>query len=84
MALQVNDVLIRHGLHVHVLTYVKEGANLFTMISSLTSVVSCEFMGLYVPFIRACRDRTMSKCCQYAIDDLKVYDGLTSISIKEM
>ncbi len=85
MALQVNDVLARHELNVHVFTYVKDkGSNLSTMSSSLTFVVSCEVMGLSVPFVGACRDHTMSKCCQYAIDDLKVCDGLTSISIKEV
>ncbi len=53
MALQVNDVLARHELNVHILTYVKdEGSNLSTMTSSLNFVMSCEVMGLSVPFCR--------------------------------
>ncbi len=81
----MNDVLRKDMFNVHVLTYVKEeGTNLSTMISLLTSIVSCEVMGLSIPFIGACRDHTMSKCRQYAIDDLKVCNGLTLISIKEV
>jgi len=43
MALQVNDVLAKHGLNACVLAYVKnEGSNLSTMTFVLTSVVFCE------------------------------------------
>ncbi len=49
----------------------------------LTSIVSCEVLGLTTPFVGACWGHAMSKCCQYAIDDFKVCVSLTSISIKE-
>jgi len=43
MALQVNDVLAKHGLNACVLAYVKdERSNLSTMTFVLTSVVFCE------------------------------------------
>ncbi len=64
MARQVNDVLTRHKVNVHVFTYVKDkGINLSTMTFSLTFVVSCEVMGLSVPFVGAFRDHITSKCC---------------------
>jgi hypothetical protein len=48
MALQVNDVLAKHGLDAHVLAYVKnEGSNLSIMTFALSSVVSCEMLGLW-------------------------------------
>jgi hypothetical protein len=84
MALQVNDVLPRHGLNAHVLAYVKdEGANFSTVTFALTSVVSCEVMGFLFCFVGVFWGHTMSKCCQYAIDDSKVCNGLILISIKE-
>jgi hypothetical protein len=47
MVLQMNDVLVKHMLNVYVITYVKdEGNNFSTMIFALTSIVSCEILGL--------------------------------------
>jgi hypothetical protein len=52
MTLQVNDVLIKHKLNVYVVTYVKDEGNSFSMMTStLTSIVSCEILGLSTPFV---------------------------------
>jgi hypothetical protein len=32
----------------------------------LTSIVSCEVLGLSTPFLKTCRGHAMSKYCQYA------------------
>ncbi len=53
------------------------------MTFALTTIVSCEVLGLFTPFVGTCWGHAMSKCCQCAIDDSKVYVSLTSISIKE-
>jgi hypothetical protein len=63
MTTQVNDLLVNHGLNIHVFPYVKdEGSNLATMTSTLTYVVSCEVLGLLAPFVSSCWDHAMSKC----------------------
>jgi hypothetical protein len=54
MALQVNEVLTKHGFNVQVIAYVKdEGGNLSTKTTVLMFVVSCEVLGLTTPFVRA-------------------------------
>jgi methylaspartate ammonia-lyase len=84
MALQVNEALAKHGFNVQVIAYVKdEACNISTKTIVLTSIASCEVLGLTTPFVGACWGHTMSKCCQYATNDSKVCVGLTSISIKE-
>jgi len=84
MDLQVNEVLTKHGFNAQVITYVKdEGGNLSTKTNVLTTIISCEVLGLTTPFVGACWGHAISKCCQYATNDSKVYVGLTSISIKE-
>jgi hypothetical protein len=52
MALQVIEVLAKHGFNVGVIVNVKD---LFsTMINTLIFVVSCEVLGLIIPFLRTC------------------------------
>ncbi len=46
------------------------------MTNSLTSIVSCEALGLQTPFVGSCWGHIMSKCTQYATDDAKVSTGL--------
>jgi hypothetical protein len=54
------------------------------MTIALTSIVSCEVLGLVKAFTSNYWGHVISKmCCQYVIDDSKVSIGLTSISIKE-
>jgi methylaspartate ammonia-lyase len=55
MALQMNEILAKHGFNVQVITYVKdEWGNLSTKTTVLTSIVSCEVLGLTTPFVGAC------------------------------
>jgi hypothetical protein len=85
MAIQVNEMLTTYGLNVRILTHVKdESNNLKTMTSVLTFSFFCELLGLTTPFIRSYWGYAMSKCFQYATDDIKVSIGLTSISIKNV
>jgi hypothetical protein len=85
MAIQMNEVLATYGLNVKIFAYVKiEGNNLITMTTALTFVVSCEVLiMLTTPFTWSCWGHAMSKCCQYAIDDINVCVRLKSISIKK-
>jgi hypothetical protein len=53
------------------------------MTNALTFDVSCETLGLQTPFLGSCWGHAMSKCDQYATNDVKVSIKLTSISIKE-
>jgi hypothetical protein len=62
MALQVNNIITKHGLNIYVLGYVKdERSNLSTMISTLTYVVPHEVLELSTLFIGACWGHAMSK-----------------------
>ncbi len=84
MAMQVSDVLAKHGFIMLVRAYVKNERNsLTTMTSTSTSIVCCEIFGILITFVGSCRRHAMSKCCKYAIDDSKVCVGLPSILIKE-
>ncbi len=52
VALQVNEMLAKHGFNAWVITYVKdEGSNISTMTIVLTFVVSCEMLGMATPFV---------------------------------
>ncbi len=53
IALQLIEVLAKHGFNVGVIVYVKdEGGNFSTIISTLVFVVSCEVLGLTIPFVK--------------------------------
>lgn len=66
-----------------IVAYVKDdGSNLFTLIITLTSVISCSSLQLPCPFVRSCFDHVMSKTCQHAIDDAKVCHGFVKVSLK--
>jgi hypothetical protein len=51
MVLQVNDLLAKHGLNVHVITYVKKEGNFSAMIFFSLSILLC--FGVVCTF---CRD----------------------------
>jgi len=71
MALQVNDVFAKYGLNARIIAYVKdEGGNLNTMTNALTFDVSCETLGSQTPFVGSCWGHAMSKCDQYATNDV--------------
>ncbi len=76
-------MLAKHGFITWVIAYVKdEGGNVSTMTIALTSMVSCQALGLTTPFVGSCWGQAMSKCCQYAIDGNKVSSRLI-VSIKK-
>ncbi len=84
MALQVNDVLAKYGFNTQIIAYVKdERGNINTMTNALTFIVSCETLSLQTPFVGSCCGHAMSKCIQYATNDVKVSIGLTFVCIKE-
>ncbi len=78
-----NVMALQHVLNACVIAYVKnKGGNLSTMTQALTSIVSCEKLGLAHPFVGSCWGHAMFKCCQYATNDCKVYVGLITIFIR--
>jgi hypothetical protein len=79
LVLQMNDLLVKHGLNLRVLVYVKDQANnLSIMPFTFILIVSCEILGMLVPYVKI----FWGKCWQCAMDDTKVCANLTSISIK--
>jgi hypothetical protein len=52
MALQVIEIFAKHGFNVGVYVNVKDC--LSTMTNTLVFVVSCEVLGLIIPFLRTC------------------------------
>ncbi len=66
-----------------VLTYVKdEGANLSTFTMALMNIVSYVPFMLSQPYATIFYGHDMSKCCQYATNDLKMCNGMREVSIK--
>ncbi len=77
MALQVNEVLVKHGPNACVIAYVKDKrGNLLIMTQALIFIVSCEKLGLAHPFVGSYWGHAMFKCYQCAINDSKGYVGL--------
>ncbi len=55
-----------------IITYTKDkGNNLNTFTNALTNVVSCVPQMLWQPCVGSCYGHVMSKCCQYATNNLK-------------
>jgi hypothetical protein len=51
----MNEMLTTYELNNKVLVYIKgKGKNLLAMNIALTSIVSCEVLGLIAPFIKNC------------------------------
>ncbi len=47
MALQLNDLVAKHGLDVHVIAYIKNKRNIFFNVTfTLIFIISCEVSGL--------------------------------------
>jgi hypothetical protein len=60
----MTNLLAKHGFNAYVLAYIKdERSNLFTMTFALTSIMSCEVLGLSTPFAVACWGHAMFKHC---------------------
>jgi hypothetical protein len=77
MVVKLRDLFAWYELLDKVIAYVKdEGANLNTLIIRLTSIISCVPLQLSQPHVAIYYGHAMSKCCQYATNDLKVCGGM--------
>ncbi len=55
MTLQLNDLVTKHGLNVHVIACIKNKRNIFfNMTFALIFIMSCEFLGLLGLFVSNC------------------------------
>ncbi len=52
--------------------------------NALTNIISCASLLLAQSYIVSSYGHAMSKCCQYAINDMKVCDGMREVSIKDV
>jgi hypothetical protein len=69
MALQVNEMLAKHGFNAWVITYVKdERSNISTMTIVLTFIVSCEMLGMATPFVGLCWRHVIANMPQMIIN----------------
>jgi hypothetical protein len=66
--------------HVHVKD---KGGNLNTLTNVLTNIISYFPLLLAKPYAARCYGHVMSKCCQYAINDLKMFARMKEVSIKD-
>ncbi len=77
------DVAKKKKYRQKILAFVKdEGSNLQTYASALTSIISCNNLGLLEPFDGIFFRHALLKVCQYAIANEKMSIGLPSTSIK--
>jgi hypothetical protein len=64
---QVMQIWFLNCRNYHIFAFVKDqGSNLQTCASALTSIVSCNNLGLLEPFDGTCFGHALSKVCQYA------------------
>ncbi len=83
MALKLQKTLDRFLLTQKILAFVKdEGSNLQTCVSALTSIVSCNNLGLLKPYDGIYFGYAMSKVCEYVTINEKMFFGLSLASIK--
>jgi hypothetical protein len=77
MAIQLESLLSKFGLVHHVIAYLKdEGINLTTMAFASHSNIDCQPLKLFKVYEDTCFRHVMSKTCQYATNDDKVFKGL--------
>jgi len=66
-----------------IIVYVKdEGSNLYTMTTTLKSIVNCDMLGLEEIFQGICFGHAFFKACQYATMKGKNCEDLQYVSIK--
>jgi hypothetical protein len=64
--------------------YVKdERVNLNSFTIALTSIVSCEFLHLFQPFVSFCFGHALSTTCQYATNEVKVDAIMNEVILKD-
>jgi hypothetical protein len=84
MALQLKDLFTRFDLYAKVIAYMKdEGTNLNTFTNILISIVSCVALMLPQPYANSYFGHVVSKCFEYAINDLKICVAMKEVSIKD-
>jgi hypothetical protein len=59
-----------------------EGANPNTLAITLSNIMLCVPLLLPQPYLTSCYEYVMSKCCQYAINDLKMWCGMWRLQLK--
>jgi hypothetical protein len=59
-----------------------EGANLNTLATALTSVVTCDVLGLKNPYSGTCFGHLMSKVCQYGTYSDTICKSMKHVSVK--
>jgi len=68
-----------------IIAYFKDkGANQNTLTTALTNIVSCVLLLLPQPYVASFYGHAMSKCCQYATNDLKMCGGMKEVLIKKV
>ena len=78
----VKPLLRKFKLESKVIAYVNnEGSNLRSLEKALTNSISCIMIGLKDPYAGVCFDHVMSKACQYAIVENKVYLKMKEVSL---
>jgi hypothetical protein len=79
----VKQILMRFQLDKKVIVYVKDqGGNLATLIPALTSLVTCNVLGLEKPNSKTCLVHVMSKVCQHATTEEKICKNMKKVSCK--
>jgi len=66
-----------------IICYTKyEGTNLSTMTNALKQIIICEKLAMYAPFEGVCFGHALSKACQYATSNEKIFFNLQPVNIK--
>jgi len=72
MIVQLKDLFARYNLLDKFIAYVKDdNTNLNNLAMAFTSIISYVLLLLPQAYAASCYGHAMSKCCQYAINDLK-------------
>ncbi len=84
MTIQLQSLLEKCGLLHIIIAFVKdESNNLTTMATTLQSIVECEPLKLVKVYEGTCFGHVMSKACQYATNDEKIFVGLKNVNVKD-
>ncbi len=85
MTIQIQVLLDKFDLLHPIITFVKdEGTNLSGMAATLYSIINYEPLKILKVQEGTCFGHAMSKACQYATNDEKVYVGLRNVNVKEV
>jgi len=83
MVVQLQVLLDKCGLLHKVIAFVKdEDTNLSTMATTMHSIIDYEPLKIHRVYEGTCFGHVMSKTCQYATNDDKIFVGLRNVSVK--